>query len=56
MSLTGPTKSEGPETPPVEQQADDEKWPIGFMTILLLATLYLGWRLVQAVAWVIEKI
>ena len=25
------------------------------MTILLLVTLYLGWRLVQAVAWVIEQ-
>ena len=56
MSLTGPTQPGDADTPPADQRADDEKWPIGFMTILLLVTLYLGWRLVQAVAWVIDKI
>ena len=45
-----PATSQTPETP------DDEPWPIGFMVILLLAALYLGWRLVQGVAWVIDKI
>lgn len=35
---------------------DEEPWPIGFMVVLLLAALYLGWRLVQGIAWVIDKI
>ena len=43
-------------TPQEDPQTDDEKWPIGFMTILLLVTLYLGWRLVQGVGWVLERI
>ena len=37
-------------------EPDEEPWPIGFMLILLLAALYLGWRLVQGIAWVVEKI
>ena len=36
--------------------SDEEPWPIGFMVVLLLAALYLGWRLVQGIAWVIDKI
>jgi hypothetical protein len=35
---------------------EEEPWPIGFMVILLLAALYLGWRLIQGIAWVIDKI
>ena len=41
---------------PQQERVDDEKWPIGFMTILGLAALYLLWRMVQTVAWLIEKI
>jgi hypothetical protein len=41
---------------PQDQSTDEEKWPIGFMTIVGLAALYLLWRLVQAVAWLIDKI
>ena len=37
-------------------KSDEEKWPIGFMVVLLLAALYLGWRLVQGIAWAIDKI
>ena len=39
-----------------DSEADDEPWPVGFMVILLLAALYLGWRLVQGIAWVIDRI
>jgi hypothetical protein len=39
-----------------DANSDDESWPIGFIVILLLAALYLGWRLVQGIAWVIERI
>ncbi|MEA2001537.1 MAG: hypothetical protein U9N84_06585 [Actinomycetota bacterium] len=35
---------------------DEEKWPIGFMVAIVLVVLYLGWRLVQGVGWLIEKI
>ena len=46
--------SDEPLPPP--DTAEDEPWPIGFMVILLLAALYLGWRLVQGIAWVVERI
>ena len=41
---------------PDSEAAEEETWPIGFMIIVTLAALYLGWRLVQAVAWVIDKV
>ncbi len=45
------------ETDPIQEDAaEEESWPIGFMIIVLLVVLYLGWRLIQAVAWVIDKI
>ena len=44
-----PHASQTPET-------EEESWPIGFMIIVTLAVLYLGWRLIQAIAWVIDKI
>ena len=39
-----------------EMPAEDESWPIGFMIILTLVGLYLGWRLVQGIGWVIDKL
>jgi hypothetical protein len=36
--------------------ADDESWPFGFITILILVLLYLGWRLVQAIGWVLDQV
>jgi hypothetical protein len=36
--------------------AEDEKWPIGFMATIVLVVLYLGWRLVQGVGWLINQI
>ena len=44
------------DRPDVETEAEEETWPIGFMIIIALAALYLGWRLIQAIAWVVEKI
>ena len=32
---------------PAAADDDDPGWPIGFMVIVGLAALYLGWRLVQ---------
>lgn len=37
-------------------ETDEESWPIGFMIILTLVVLYLGWRLVQGIGWVIDKV
>jgi hypothetical protein len=37
-------------------EAEEETWPIGFMIILTLVVLYLGWRLVQGIGWVIDKL
>jgi hypothetical protein len=46
-----------PEEASQDSQApEDETWPIGFMIILTLVVLYLGWRLVQGVGWVIDKL
>jgi hypothetical protein len=36
---------------------DDPGWPFGFIAVLILAALYVGWRLIQLtvdfVAWVL---
>lgn len=42
-------------TPDAETEADEEKWPIGFLIVVTLAGLYLGWRLAQSVGWLIDK-
>ena len=42
-----------------ERSADtesSERWPIGFMLLVGAAALYLGWRLVQGIAWVVEQL
>ncbi len=44
-----PASDEAPET-------EDESWPVGFLIIVLLAALYLLWRLVQAIDWVFDKV
>jgi len=46
--------SNRPETPP-HGEADEEKWPIGFLIIITLVALYLGWRLIQGIIWVINR-
>lgn len=45
-----------PDEAPRTENADEESWPIGFMIIITLAALYLGWRLIQTIVWVIDKI
>ena len=48
------TAGERPERQAPE--TDEEKWPIGFMTIVGLAALYLLWRGIQMVGWLIEAV
>ncbi|MCP3977463.1 MAG: hypothetical protein GY720_23485 [bacterium] len=33
---------------------EELKWPIGFITILVLAALYLGWRLIQLLGRILD--
>ncbi len=35
---------------------DEERAPFSFRLMIVLVVLYLGWRLVQAIGWVIEQI
>ncbi len=44
--------SEQPDGP---HEGDEEKWPIGFLIIITLVAVYLGWRLIQGVMWVINR-
>ena len=40
-----------------DEMPDEElKWPIGFIVVLVLAALYLGWRLIQLLGGVIDLI
>ena len=40
------------------QPPEDEelKAPFGFRLMVVLVVIYLGWRLVQGIAWVINRI
>ena len=35
---------------------EEFKTPFSFKLMVVLAVLYLGWRLIQGIAWVIERI
>jgi len=35
---------------------DEEKWPVGFMIIVGLVVLYLGWRVIQGIGWLVDKL
>ena len=35
---------------------DDLEWPVGFMVVLGMAALYLGWRLIQLVGGLFDFI
>lgn len=37
-----------------EQEAPDEKWPIGFIVLLIAGALYLGLRAVQMLGWLVD--
>jgi len=39
---------------PSDETGDDESWPIGFMIVVALAALYIGWRLIQLIAMGID--
>ena len=37
-----------------EAEPRDEKWPVGFIVLVAAATIYLGWRLIQGIAWLVD--
>lgn len=37
-------------------QEQDVKTPFSFKLMVVLAVIYLGWRLIQGIAWVIDRI
>jgi hypothetical protein len=37
-----------------KEDADKQRWPIGFMLLIAALSLYLGWRLIQGVAALIR--
>ena len=39
--------------PPPQQ---DERAPFSFRLMIVLVVIYLGWRLIQGIAWVIDQI
>ncbi len=42
-----------------ESEAESEsrdRWPIGFMLLVGAVALYLGWRLVQGIAWAVDSL
>jgi hypothetical protein len=41
------------EPPPPEE---DLKAPFGFRLMIVLIVVYLGWRLVQGVMWLVDRI
>ncbi len=45
-----------PQTERAPDTTEDGTWPVGFMIILTMVVLYLGWRLVQCIGWVIDKL
>jgi hypothetical protein len=40
------------EPPPPE---DDERAPFSFRLMIVLVVIYLGWRLVQGIGWIIDQ-
>ena len=42
-------------TEPTPPQGD-ERAPFSFRLMIVLVAIYLGWRLIQGIAWVIEQL
>jgi len=41
---------------PQPPDGDELKTPLGFKLMVVLVVIYLGWRLVEGIAWVIRQI
>ena len=38
------------------QPHDEEPVPLGFKVVVVLAALYLLWRLVEGIVWVVQRV
>jgi hypothetical protein len=38
-----------------DQQHEELKAPFSFKLMIVLTVIYLGWRLVQGIAWLVEQ-
>ncbi|MEN8233987.1 MAG: hypothetical protein ABFR89_03595 [Actinomycetota bacterium] len=47
--------TDGEETGP-EQATERERWPVGFLLVLGITVLYLAWRLIQGVGWLVDRV
>jgi len=43
-------------TDPASRDQDDLKTPLSFKLMVVLVGLYLGWRFVEGVIWVVDRI
>ncbi len=39
-----------------DQPTDDVRAPFSFKLMIVLTVVYLGWRLVQGIIWLVEKL
>jgi len=38
-----------------DQQQEDLKAPFSFKLMIVLTVIYLGWRLIQGIVWLVER-
>ena len=48
--------SDADQSEPEGDEQPSDRWPIGFMLLIGAVSLYLGWRLVQGIGWVVERV
>ena len=41
--------TEDEDAPESSEEAKQQRWPVGFMLLLGVTALYLGWRLIQGI-------
>ena len=41
---------------PEEREQEEVKAPLSFKLMIALTVIYLGWRLIQAVVWLVDRL
>ena len=44
------------ERPDEGSAAQDEKWSWSFILLLVAGAIYLGWRAIQGIAWLVDRV
>jgi hypothetical protein len=42
--------------PAGEQEQEEVKAPFSFKLMIVLTVIYLGWRLIQGIVWLVERL